>query len=369
MKIKHLGLFETSTSIGLTDSDFDMIVKQCRPFLLDNIDHMMTGLVLYRGVVKSDLKKTKALVQTIDINTNRKPRDSTKLLHHVSDIVMSELYGGIKWRSSSLFATTDVNEASEYGSVYMVLPVDDYELLYSRNVKDLININTFSSCIENCFRWLQKPALIDDPVFIKTGDLIQSAFQNVLDTVHHFLKQSGLDKKYGYIARLDVGGYNSLSKIEWLWIARIIDRAYSFPFFEDDDIDNIDASFDTTQIHRLANNIMIGNKHDSHIDPESIDQNLARLIEMELKREFNSTEMKKKIAELYIHMIKRSIKETYVMSKEYDQSADEDESREVMIYSKSNKAVIIKMSIMSNSSLYGGLAKMIAQELKNRLDK
>lgn len=114
-----------------TDRVIDFIRKNCQPFLAANKSSLLNGQYLYTGTKRWDSRVFKSPVPT-----NRKPRDTSILIHNLFDHYFKQHFG-IPYRSNALFTTTQSSVAEQYGNVYAVFPIGNYKILTSPIIEDL----------------------------------------------------------------------------------------------------------------------------------------------------------------------------------------------------------------------------------------
>lgn len=71
------------------------------------------------------------------VRKNRRPKDSSKNLHNLYNMMLSSFDDNPGWRNNSLFVTRDESEAGEYGDSVIVIPIGEYKMLSSEMVKDM----------------------------------------------------------------------------------------------------------------------------------------------------------------------------------------------------------------------------------------
>ena len=131
----------------------EIIKNDCQLFLKNNT------LPLYRGItggpnvkqfiIKNYYEDCNKLIK-FTTNKKRKPRDSPHKLHNISDSFFLHKFD-VCYRSESIFTTINIADASEYSlslnfsgkvdyslaGVYVVFPINNYKLCYSKKIKDL----------------------------------------------------------------------------------------------------------------------------------------------------------------------------------------------------------------------------------------
>ena len=88
---------------------------------------------LYRG-----LESYIPLVKVRAPRQDRQPKDTIPTLHHKLDGLLERDFG-VKYRSSSIFATANRNVAREYGLAYFLLPLGDFKFCWSPVSDDALN--------------------------------------------------------------------------------------------------------------------------------------------------------------------------------------------------------------------------------------
>lgn len=109
------------------------VIEECQPYISDvgptNI------FALKRGLYTNG----KNFYAPLRVNQNRTPTDSSKILHNLLNQGFNEAFG-IKFRSQSIFCSSNTRVASQYGnSVYYVIPRGDYKACWSSSITDAYN--------------------------------------------------------------------------------------------------------------------------------------------------------------------------------------------------------------------------------------
>lgn len=141
----------TALSKALTDKDkpgginekllkyFSFIEKNCSEYL--SAVKEANGKLLFRG--QDDASHS---VFVAHPRADRKPRDSDPDAQQLIDKYLSAL-GFKALRSNSLFATSSVSQASEYGTPYAIFPKNGFKFTWSTKHKDLV-INSVSDVVD-----------------------------------------------------------------------------------------------------------------------------------------------------------------------------------------------------------------------------
>jgi len=106
-----------------------LITKHCQPYLQE-----ANGLSLYRGLGRAKDPFMKKRVRL----GNRTPKDMPQDLHKKLNKYF-EMKFGAPFRNA-MFVTGDDGVANEYGAVYTVYPIGEFEYLWSLHVHDLYSI-------------------------------------------------------------------------------------------------------------------------------------------------------------------------------------------------------------------------------------
>lgn len=135
MKLSNLRLLETQqTELSVTEL-IEVLPRDCAIALRL---FKASKDRLYRGLEGNHTNRK------IITRTDRKPKDSNAYSHELYNRLLSVFGGHSSWRSSSVFTTTNVHVASEYGSPYVVIPIGDFEMLTSNVIDDpydLLDVN------------------------------------------------------------------------------------------------------------------------------------------------------------------------------------------------------------------------------------
>lgn len=117
------------------DIPFELVLlEECQPFLEEFKKIYLNGtkLPLRRGML---IQPTDHITK-IKVNKNRTPTNSSIRVHNASDQWFYEKFG-IKARSQSTFTTSSNRVAKDYGFPFLIFPVGNFEVIWSRKVDDL----------------------------------------------------------------------------------------------------------------------------------------------------------------------------------------------------------------------------------------
>lgn len=114
-----------------TDNIADKIRAHCQPFLQANSDALQNHQFLFRGV-----KGATSLVIQGDVRNDRTPRDTPLVWHKALDQFFVNQFNW-PYRSAALFATSNINNAYDYGKPYAIFPIGEFKICYSPIVEDI----------------------------------------------------------------------------------------------------------------------------------------------------------------------------------------------------------------------------------------
>jgi len=106
------------------------------------------GIYLYRGV-----KKHFDNIVKLNIRQNRVPGFLDEQMHALSNEVVEEM-GGVAHRGNSIFCTTSTTNAKNWGQMYVVFPIDGFDVTYFTKEKDIYMYNDLDKIWKN---WGDKP--------------------------------------------------------------------------------------------------------------------------------------------------------------------------------------------------------------------
>ena len=123
----------------------DTILENCQPYL-ESPDF---NTVFLRGLKIRSADPNKKFIDLHEkafignVRKNRRPGDSSPVFHGLfNDLLKSQF--GINARSETLFVVQDELLALEYGSVYRIFPIGNYEAIWSPSITDVYDIETLS---------------------------------------------------------------------------------------------------------------------------------------------------------------------------------------------------------------------------------
>lgn len=70
------------------------------------------------------------------VRKDRKPRDTPEDIHEWADNWFYENFG-IRARSNTMFCTSEASKTKQYGELYIVFPIGNFEIIWSHRLKDL----------------------------------------------------------------------------------------------------------------------------------------------------------------------------------------------------------------------------------------
>lgn len=122
------------------------ITSDCKPFWSQMGKHYKNGKYLWRGVA-STFDRDFAYST---VRQDRNPRDTNSVFHKLLDDYLYETFG-FRYRSQGLFATTDIEIASDFGDPYIIFPTGDVKACWSNDVTDVFDA-FFSSADRHIFK-------------------------------------------------------------------------------------------------------------------------------------------------------------------------------------------------------------------------
>lgn len=97
-------------------------------------------LSFYRGMSQ---KYSLDQVSLVNTRKDRRPKDTEAAIHQVADNWFNEKFG-IRFRSQSLFVTSNVGTAATYGAtrqhVFRIIPLGEYSYCWSESCKDMLGL-------------------------------------------------------------------------------------------------------------------------------------------------------------------------------------------------------------------------------------
>lgn len=115
----------------------DMMQEYCQPFLKEIGDSLTTS-ILYRGI-NGDVGLNFKGYSIKPVRQDRKPMHTSNWMHGVLVSAFDE--SGFKAnRDNSIFCTGDESFASQFGTVYAVIPIGNYDYTWSPIVQDLYGV-------------------------------------------------------------------------------------------------------------------------------------------------------------------------------------------------------------------------------------
>lgn len=111
------------------EQDIIEYLEDCKPFLKDwkkcnTDDLLMSGRKRMDNYFIGKVRK------------NRRPMNTKKEMHDKLDDLFNEKFG-VKPRSNSLFCTAVYDVAGSYGDAFVIFPIEEYKIIWSKDVDDL----------------------------------------------------------------------------------------------------------------------------------------------------------------------------------------------------------------------------------------
>lgn len=111
----------------LAEKTAEFIQKNCQPWLFES-----QGGIVYRGI---KYKSETMPVFVRKIRTNRRPKDSSKIVNNTFNVLI-DIAGGEATRNNSMFVSGSNAMARIYGHPYVVFPIGDFHYTWSPVFKD-----------------------------------------------------------------------------------------------------------------------------------------------------------------------------------------------------------------------------------------
>lgn len=157
------------------------ILKNCQPYLNDigGIQNIYK-YVLYRGA------NIDSGVKIIEPYKKRRPMITAKELHAAASQAMDEL--GIKARrDNSIFVTGSMGEAGGYGSIFVAVPIGEYDFSWSKRVFDF-------STESNIQYFVRQRIITSADSSITRDDMLRSYF--TYEQIHELIDDGNLKINY-----------------------------------------------------------------------------------------------------------------------------------------------------------------------------
>ena len=135
MKVRDL-LSEESIDQTSIDNMAKMIIAKCRPYI-DEIG-LTFSLDDNLGLIRSEGQTSNLLRHRIT-RQNRQPKDTRQSIHDVLGDAFKHRFG-INFRSNSVFCFPNEKLSYHYGSPCMMLPIGDFQYLWSPFIYDAFNV-------------------------------------------------------------------------------------------------------------------------------------------------------------------------------------------------------------------------------------
>lgn len=159
--------------------DFDeltgFIDKNCQSFL-KQIDYDFKKYQLYRGITYPP-----QFAATYQTNMNRTPANTPLQLHKIY-IEAFRNAGFVANRNNSVFCSGSRSQAASYGSVANLIPIGDFEITWSPEIKDLYGLKNINNFFDNGI-------LEFDPTKFPIQKLQKASDYNILEFLRYFEKE------------------------------------------------------------------------------------------------------------------------------------------------------------------------------------
>jgi hypothetical protein len=118
------------------------IYRQCKPFLKEWFANYPKHVkIWYSG------RYTESDFFIKNVRTDRRPMNTGNIAHYNLDNYFKEKFG-FKARSNVIFVTGYMNEASMYGTPYMIFPIDTYRYIWSNKIDDLYDYSQYFNKVD-----------------------------------------------------------------------------------------------------------------------------------------------------------------------------------------------------------------------------
>lgn len=166
---------------------------------------------LYRGL--KDKRSPQGPIETPNAfrgapHANRKSKDTFPALQIDVDNLLKKA-GFAALRSNSIFVTSDPNQASEYGELYLVFPVDGFNMLWSPKYDDFYTgfLDRYGTLVTH----LKHSKYIDREDFIDVMRHVSSMIRSIRELSSNLINHAGRDSE-GLI-ELDNNARNAVADI------------------------------------------------------------------------------------------------------------------------------------------------------------
>lgn len=141
---------------------------------------------MFRGVPKVPTRTDDSFGVKVDwaiskSNRNRNPTDTEQIGHEIADGFFLRAFGW-RARSEGVFATGRYKEARGYGDPFIMIPIGDFNILWSDKVVDMYSL--FTEVNHHYDNHLREVGLVEiDQEDYENG--LQMAFEEALEDAHY----------------------------------------------------------------------------------------------------------------------------------------------------------------------------------------
>lgn len=137
MRLQHYILINEEETTDL-QSLVNMLKRDCKPFIREI---KPIGRFLYRGWMPKRMSDLDSYGDNIlyyrrKTRTDRKPLDNYRSMHDKFDVAFQERFGW-KARSEGIFATGNMDDAHNYGELFLLFPIGEFKFIWSPKILDL----------------------------------------------------------------------------------------------------------------------------------------------------------------------------------------------------------------------------------------
>ena len=146
MRLFELEAHKVEDVKGITE----MLLRDCQPYLNEIGGNILLNR-LYRGLTPTRLRQLFGKRDTRQ--HDRVPMNTRSEMHDRLNVWFNENYGH-SYRNG-LFVTGDLKEANQYGKVYVIFPIGDFDFIWHKELNDLFTAMPRRKGVETGIEWLE----------------------------------------------------------------------------------------------------------------------------------------------------------------------------------------------------------------------
>ncbi len=131
---------EQNNKMNIND-ELDKIKKDCAWYLERRKASKHPNAFLFRGMF--DGKNIDSVFTTKTVRANRKPMNTPQWFSDIIDDYFDDKFD-IRFRSTSVFCTTQAFTAMTYGPLYAIFPIGAFDYCYSPIIEDMYDLSSLS---------------------------------------------------------------------------------------------------------------------------------------------------------------------------------------------------------------------------------